>query len=214
MNRTLLLSSAEMFGVFLSDSQLDAYALLSSELQRWNKRINLTAIQTSDEITIKHLTDSLRLVPLLAQGVRLLDIGSGGGFPALPLAIARPDLVITSIDSVSKKISFQNHIIRLLKLASCEALHIRVEDLAKKRPHEYAVAASRAFSNLQLFLKLASPLVQDNGKMIAMRGPDSVRELEHHGETLKNSGFELVEVIRYSLPQNMGERCLVIACKS
>jgi 16S rRNA (guanine527-N7)-methyltransferase len=214
VNRDLLSHSAEKFGVLLSEEQLDACALLTSELQRWNKRINLTAIQISDEITIKHLIDSLRLVPLLARGIRLLDVGSGGGFPALPLAIARPDLIITSIDSVSKKISFHRHIIRQLRLDSCEALHGRVEDLAKKKPKEYDLVTSRAFSTLSLFLKLAWPLVHDSGKVIAMRGPDKEHEREAYAETLKIAGFELEDVVRYSLPKNMGQRCLIVATKS
>ena len=214
MNRNLLQHSVENFGVLLTDAQLDACALLVSELQRWNKRINLTAIQSGDEITIKHLVDSLRLVPLLAKESRVLDIGSGGGFPALPLAIIRPDLIITSIDAVGKKISFQRHIIRQLKLDSCEALHGRVEALAKSRPKDYDFITSRAFSNFSLFLKLASPLVCDSGKIIAMRGPDNEHELEAHGEILKTAGFEFEEAIRYNLPQNMGQRYLIVGRKS
>lgn len=214
MDRKLLSATVNTFAVVLTDSQLDSFELLTGELQRWNKQINLTALYSNNDITIKHLVDSLRLVPVIGQGLRLLDIGSGAGFPSLPLAISRPDLSITSIDAVAKKISFQKHVSRLLKLNFYEAVHGRVEDLVKSRPKEYDVVTSRAFSSLSLFIELASPLVRDGGKLIAMRGADGDDEQKEHDKILKSAGFELEETIKYFLPQKKGQRCLVVARKS
>lgn len=213
MNRDLLSRSAAASGLLLSDAQLDAFTLLTRELQRWNKQINLTAIETDDEITIKHLVDSLQLAPLLEQGMRLLDIGSGGGFPALPLSLVRTDLVITSIDAVAKKISFQKHMCRLLKIFGIEAVHGRVEMLGKTRPGVYDAVTSRAFSNLSQFLGLAAPLVRDNGVVIAMRGAEKEAELQEHYRSIEKAGFDFEKVVRYDLPMKMGERCLIIARK-
>lgn len=214
MDRDLLRNSVDAFGVVLTDAQLDAFDLLSAELQRWNKQINLTALRSDDDITIKHFVDSLRLVPALESGLRLLDIGSGAGFPALPLAIARPDLAVTSIDAVAKKTSFQRHICRLLKLESFEALHGRVENLAQEKPGYYDVVTSRAFSSLALFISLGSPLIQDRGKLIAMRGDDQESTQKDHMTLLESAGFGLEEIVRYSLPRKKGQRCLLIARKA
>lgn len=213
MNRELLLKSVEVFGLVLTETQLNAFAILSSELVRWNKQINLTAIHGQDEITVKHLVDSLSLVPLLEQGIRLLDIGSGGGFPALPLAIVRPDLRITSIDAVNKKISFQRHICRLLKISSVEALHGRVENMEDKHSAAYDVVTSRAFSNLPLFLALAEPFLCKHGKAISMRGSGGVLEAQAAAEEIVATGFIIESPLRYCLPLNMGERCLLTARK-
>ncbi len=214
MDRKLLISSTDAFGLVLTDSQLDAFKLLSDELQRWNRQINLTALRSHEDITIKHLVDSLRLAQVIGQGIRLLDIGSGAGFPSLPLAIIKPNLAITSIDAVTKKISFQKHICRLLKLESFEAVHGRVEELARNRPKHYDVVTSRAFSSFAQFVKLASPLVRDGGKLIAMRGGDEDVEQKERSSLLESAGFEPEETFRYSLPHKKGQRCLVIVRKS
>jgi 16S rRNA (guanine527-N7)-methyltransferase len=214
VNRDLLSRSAAACGLLLSDAQLDAFTVLTKELQRWNRQINLTAIETDDEITIKHLVDSLQLAPLLEQGMRLLDIGSGGGFPALPLSLVRTDLVITSIDAVAKKISFQKHMCRLLNISGIEAVHGRVEQLGKTSPGVYDVVTSRAFSNLPQLLGLASPLLCEQGVVIAMRGAEKEAELQEHYRSIEKAGFVFEKVVRYDLPMKMGERCLIIARKS
>jgi len=214
VDRELLCRSVEMFGLSLTEWQMGAFEIVSSELLRWNKQINLTAITDQNEIIIKHLVDSLSLVPQLASGAKVLDIGSGAGFPALPLAIVRPDIMITSIDAVEKKIHFQRHICRLLKISTVEALHTRVEELAKKRMKCYDVVTSRAFSCIGVFLKLASPFVHGYGKAVAMRGAEGEQEIQALDCEIAGAGFTLEQVCKYELPLNMGQRCLLITRKS
>jgi 16S rRNA (guanine527-N7)-methyltransferase len=214
VNRDLLCRSAGALGISLTEWQLNAFELVSSELLRWNKQINLTAITDQDEIVIKHLIDSLSLVSQLDSGVRLLDIGSGAGFPALPVAIVRPDVSITSIDAVEKKIHFQRHICRLLKISTVEALHGRAEEISKKRMNYYDVVTSRAFSRLDAFLKLALPFVREYGKAVAMRGIDGEQTMLALDHEVGKTGFVLEEVVKYELPLKMGRRCLVVASKS
>lgn len=214
MNRELLTKAVAELNLELAEQQYGACELLFLELLRWNKKINLTAITSRDEMTVKHLIDSLHLVPELRPGDRILDIGSGAGFPALVLAIARPDCLITSIDAVGKKISFQKHISRLLKLTNFEPLHGRVEVLAKDRPGKFNLVTSRAFSSLELFVELAAPLVSADGRLVSMRGTDGEQEACLLKESLAAAGLMLEPAVSYRLPLKMGQRSLVIIRKA
>lgn len=213
MNRELLNKAVAKLHLELTEQQYEACGLLLQELLRWNKKINLTAITGRDEMTVKHLIDSLHLVPELKPGDRVLDIGSGAGFPALVLAIARPDCLVTSIDAVGKKISFQKHICRLLKLTNLEPLHGRVELLATDRAGGFSLVTSRAFSSLALFVQLAAPLVSTAGRLVSMRGADGEKEAKQHQDQIQLAGFALEPSIIYRLPHKMGERSLVTMLK-
>lgn len=214
MNRELLTAAVAELHLVLTEQQYEACGLLLQELLRWNKKINLTAITDRDAMTVKHLVDSLHLVPELRPGDRILDIGSGAGFPALVLAIARPDCLIASIDAVGKKISFQKHIGRMLKLANLEPLHDRVEVLATDRPGGFNLVTSRAFSSLSFFVELAAPLMSASGRLISMRGADGEQEAFRLRESIAAAGLELEPAVSYRLPLKMGERSLVIMRKA
>lgn len=213
MNRELLVKSVKGLDLELTAQQFDACEILLQELLRWNKKINLTAITGRDEMTVKHLIDSLYLVPEFKPGDRVLDIGSGAGFPALVLAIARPDCLVTSIDAVGKKISFQKHISRLLKLTNLVALHGRVEALAVERSAEFNLVVSRAFSSLSQFISLAAPLTSVGGRLISMRGSNGEQEASQLLDEVTAAGFVVEPAVSYCLPMKMGERSLVIMRK-
>ena len=213
MDGDLLKKSARDFGLVLTENQLSSFTLLFAELIRWNKRINLTALSKSVDITVKHFIDSLRIAPLLPQNARVLDIDSGAGFPALPLAIVRTDLHITSIDAVNKKIVFQKHVARLLKLSSVEMLHCRAEEFALKRACDYDFVTSRAFSRLTLFVDLAKPFLDEKGKIISMRGAEGEQEVMSATNEIGAAGFKVENTIQYELPLKKGRRCFVVVSK-
>ncbi len=214
MNRSLLEPAADKLGLLISEQQYQAFELLLKELLRWNRQINLTAITKDDAMTVKHLIDSLHLVPLLQQGEQLLDIGSGAGFPALVVAIMRPDCQISSIDAVAKKISFQKHCARLLKLENLRAVHGRVEQLAVEQPSAFDLVTSRAFSSLELFVDLGLPLVRQGGRIISMRSAEGEQELQQLLEQFSLVGLHPEPCQNYRLPLQMGERSLVILRKA
>lgn len=214
MNRNLLAAAAAELGLQIDEQQMAAFALLLQELVRWNRQINLTAITKPDAMTVKHLIDSFHLVPQLQQGEHLLDIGSGAGFPALVLAIMRPDCRISSIDAVAKKVSFQRHCARLLRLENVQALHGRVEQLALQQPEQFDLVVSRAFSSLELFVDLGLPLVRPGGRIISMRSAEGEHEQQQFADRLLQLGLQSEPCIRYCLPQQMGMRSLVILCKA
>jgi len=209
IRHTLELEMREM-GLQISEQNIRALELFAAELQKWNRKINLTAITDNDAIAIKHIIDSVVFAGHVHDGEQVLDIGSGAGVPAIPLKIVKPEVRVTSVDSVGKKILFQRHVARLLGLTGFEALHARVETLRETHARSFDVITSRAFSRLGQFVALAAPLLSVRGRLIAMKGPVASGAMGNGSEQLKGLGFEISAVHSYSLPRNMGERSLII----
>ncbi len=182
--------------------------LYLEELLRWNRQINLTAIRIPQEALEKHLVDSLALLAYLPKTAWLLDMGSGGGLPGIPLAIARPGINLVSVDSVGKKISFQKHIKRRLNLDNLYPVHTRLAGLAETNlPIKgFDLAVTRAFSSLEQMLQLAGPWLKEGGQVIAMKGPEGESELRMIENRLIDFGFSLMAIERNRLPFSGAER--------
>lgn len=187
--KELLKTGAEELGISLGgDTEISLFLKYLEELKEWNKKINLTAIKNDKDIIIKHFLDSLILAPFLKSCKTLLDIGSGAGFPGIPIKIIMPELKIVLLDSNNKKVSFMNHIIRVLGLKDIEAVHARAEDekIIKKLGQSplktcedgFDAVTSRAFAELKEFLKTAKPYAKENGLILAMKGPKGTIELK------------------------------------
>ena len=142
------------------------------ELAAWNKKINLTAIRDPLEMAEKHFVDAVAVDRFLNGVSRVMDMGTGGGFPAIPLKILNPGISFTMVDSVRKKVSFLNHVVRTLGLEDIRALHGRVEDLAKDPGHSqgYDAVISRGFANLEKFTDFALPMLKPGGIIYALKG--------------------------------------------
>jgi 16S rRNA (guanine527-N7)-methyltransferase len=158
---------AAQLGVLLAPAQLEQFELLVMELLRWNRAYNLTAITKPDEILTHHLLDSLSVHQDLA-GATVADVGTGGGFPGLPLAIVNPELKFTLIDAVDKKLRFIDHMARALSLGNVRTLHGRVEQLKAAEPFDTVIA--RAFAPLPRLASLVEPLCSARTRVIAMKG--------------------------------------------
>lgn len=210
MNGALLCEGARIFGLEPSESQVERFGLYLSELQRWNRSINLTAIHNPDQVTVKHFVDSFSLIPLLEKGERLLDVGSGAGLPGLAIAIMRDDLSITSLDAVDKKVRFQRHITRLLELGHVAVVHGRVEQLAEEQPGQYDVVTSRAFRDIERFAALVWKLLRPGGRLVAMVAGD----LSVSSDALSAVGLEYLQSVRYELPRGMGARTVAVFRRS
>ena len=209
MIRNVLKQGSVELGLQIPDESVAVFEAFVQELKKWNRKINLTAILDDRDIVIKHLLDSLVFAETIASGESVLDIGSGGGFPAIPLKIFRPDTPVVSVDAVGKKITFQRHVSRLLSLQQFEAVHARVEELHISHAGQFDVIVSRAFSRLDLFVALAAPLLKTGGRIIAMKGPGVFGEYDGVTENLRRLGFEIGEIREYCLPMKRGERNLV-----
>lgn len=186
----------------LDRSQATQFARHAKELFEWNRFANLTAITDLKELAEKHFLDTLPLVPLIPPGSKVLDIGSGGGFPGIPLKVMRPDLHLDLIDASRKKAHFLKHLIRALELHDIEARHARAEALAQEVQPEarrYGVIVSKAVSKLHRFLDQALPLLRRSGMLIAMKGTAVDDELERAASRIKSEALSL-EKKEYRLP--------------
>lgn len=184
---------------------MDSFSLYLALLQKWNKTTNLTAITDPKEIQIKHFEDSLSLVPYLSKPCRLLDVGTGGGFPGIPIKIARPDIEVVLLDSSRKKIAFCQHVIRELKLEKIEAIQGRVEnpDLLLSKFGLFDVVVTRATFSILDFLERAGEYLTLEGKVIMMKGK------EWEKESLPSEGWNLDKKIDYELKEGFGKRALL-----
>jgi 16S rRNA (guanine527-N7)-methyltransferase len=193
----------------LSEKCITSFELYVAELKKWNNKVNLTAICKDSDIVVKHLIDALFFISCVNTDDNVLDIGSGPGIPAIPLKIVKPDVRVVSVDAVNKKIMFQKHISRLLEFYAFEALHARVESLHSTHAGSFDVITSRAFSRLDLFVSLAAPLLKSGGRLIAMKGPEVLSEINGAGSILSSLGLEVSSITNYSLPMDKGNRSLV-----
>lgn len=210
MNEKLLQEGAQAFGIELTDQAIGRLQQYMAELLRWNRSLNLTAITQPDEIVSKHFVDAMSIVPLLAPGDHLLDVGSGAGLPGLVVAMLRDGQPITSLDAIDKKVRFQRHVCRLLGLMQVETLHGRVEGLAEKRTGQFDLVTSRAFRDPVRFIQLAHRLVRPGGRLVAMVS-SAVTPAGHDMEVLTDAhGLQLVETRSYELPRQMGGRQLLV----
>lgn len=210
MIREYLVKGAIEAGLHLGEETIRALELYAAELGKWNRKVNLTAISTERDIAVKHLIDALMFADYVTEAGSLLDIGSGAGVPAIPFKIVRPDVTVVSVDAVGKKINFQRHVARLLKLENFSALHSRVECMHVSHAGFFDVITSRAFSDLEKFALLAAPLLKPGGRMIAMKGPAVEQEISNEMLRLQESDFEICSRHHYELPFGSGKRCLVV----
>jgi len=210
-NRRLLIEGSKSFGLSLKEKTVEDFDLYLRELLKWNQKINLTAVRTEKEVVLKHFLDSLSTIPYLPEPASLLDIGSGAGFPGIPVKIVKPLLRTTLVDSVRKKVDFQRHIIRTLGLKEIEAIHTRVQDQDVPGPYRehFDVVVSRAFSDLRKFLKLSYPLLRRGGIALAMRGRWEGTETRPEPEAGKPS-YEPKGIHTFFLPFSQYERSLLL----
>ncbi|MBX6421646.1 MAG: 16S rRNA (guanine(527)-N(7))-methyltransferase RsmG [Nevskia sp.] len=174
--RQRLASGIVALGLKVSDSAQDSMLRYLDELRAWNRAYNLTAVRDPAEMVTRHVLDALAILPWLETGSRLLDVGSGAGLPAVPLALAAPRLAVTALDSNGKKARFLRHVQRTLPLANLEVIEARVQDY---RPAQaFPAVVSRAFAELGDFLRQTAPLVAEDGRWLAMKGKVSSAELE------------------------------------
>ncbi|SIQ92297.1 16S rRNA (guanine(527)-N(7))-methyltransferase RsmG [Marinobacterium stanieri] len=199
--RELLLQGIKPLQIELTDTQIDQLLAYHGLLVKWNKAYNLTAVRDPAAMIGRHLIDSLSVLPWIGEG-RLLDVGSGPGLPGIPLAICRPDLQVTTLDSNGKKTRFQVQVKAELGLDNLQVINGRVE--AVEEP-PFDMVISRAFASLQDMLDLSGHLCAPSGVFLAMKGlyPDSEIEQIPSGYTLKESH-------RLELPVSDGERHLLV----
>lgn len=214
----LLRQGAEQFGLTLSDAQADAFEHYRQELIAWNQRVNLTGIVDPEEIVIKHFLDSLSVYQALAQQPRpfsLIDVGSGAGFPGLPLKIILPDMQLTLLESVAKKTAFLEHLVASLNLHGVTILVARAEEAGRQPDHRehYDVAVARAVAALRIASEYTLPFVKLGGLVILQKGHYPAEEIAEMPNALGILGGKLVQVLPVTVPNLEAARHLVVLQK-
>jgi len=198
----LIIKGAEAFGLDVNHKMTTQFGIHGNELIKWTKKINLTSITDPERVAVKHFLDSIAPARFVYPAAAVLDIGSGGGFPGIPLKILIPSISVLLIDGSRKKVNFLKHIIRKLNLADIDARQIRAEELAQDSnfTNVFDVIISRASSALGPFVKVALPLLADNGIIIALKGTVDQREINDvRSNVFKNLKNLKSDQNRYSL---------------
>lgn len=202
-------------GLQLNNDQEEKFLTYFTELVEVNKYMNLTAITEKDEVYRKHFLDSLEIVRAIdnKESYTLCDVGSGAGFPSIPLAIVDSNVNVTIIDALNKRIKFLNELTSKLGLTNVEALHRRAEDYVKEVGASFDVVTARAVARLNVLVELCLPLVKVGGKFIAMKGSSGQEELEEAKKGISILGGKIVDVIDVVLPDEEEKRQLIIIYK-
>lgn len=193
---------------------LDKFSIYYNYLIEVNSYMDLTAITDKEEVYNKHFLDSLEIYNLLpSSNITLCDVGSGAGFPSVPLAIVDSKIKVTIIDSLNKRIVFLNDLIKKLNISNVEAYHYRAEDYAKKENIKFDVVTARAVAKLNVLAELCLPLVKVGGIFIAMKGSNADQELVEAKNAIKVLGGSVIKTVNITLPDDVGKREIILIKK-
>jgi len=213
---SIIRTAAREVGIFLDQNQIQLFLIYLRELKEWNQKVNLTSLKDDTAIIKNHFIDSLSIIPHLPPAISLLDMGSGGGFPGVPVKIARPSLQVTLLEATRKKANFLRHLIRALELSHITTLEGRAEAVtAHDQPHPlFDIVISRAVTRLKPFLLLGEPFVKKGGYLLAMKGAKAEEELRESQKTIRDLSFTVSWKKEAQLPGTNKKRCLILLKKS
>ena len=198
-----------------SVEQLEQFFEYMNLLIEWNEKMNLTAIVEPNEIILKHFIDSITILKEIDNSSKIIDVGTGAGFPGVPLRIMNPTLNVTLADSLNKRLIFLQKVINKLELKNVEIIHARAEDLGqnKKYRESFDIATSRAVANLSTLSEYLLPLVKKEGKVISMKAGGAQEEIESAKKAIKILGGKIERVEEFKLPQTEIERTIILIKK-
>lgn len=212
-----LIKVMESEGIKLTEECAEKFEQFRETLIETNKYLNLTSITEDEEVNYKHFLDSLLPMKKIEfiENAKVIDIGTGGGFPGLPMKFYRDDLDITLLDSLNKRIKFLKDTIYKMELSKIDAIHGRAEELGRQKQYRevYDYAISRAVSRLNTLVEYSLPFVKVGGYFISMKGPSGKEEAEEAKNAIKLLGGEIADIIEYQLDYEDSDRTLVVIKK-
>jgi len=213
----LMSKSAEDVGLQLSKEQYEKFIIYMKLLQEWNEKVNLTAIVEDEDIIKKHFIDSMKAFKReeFKKAKTLIDVGTGAGFPGLPIAIMKDDINVTLLDSLNKRVNFLNTVISELGLSNVITIHSRAEDGARnnKLREKFDIATSRAVANMSVLSEFCLPYVKIGGNFIALKGPSVDQEIKESIGAIKILGGELIDICEVNIEDTELRHNLVIVKK-
>ena len=203
-NEDILRQGIKDFGIDVNDQMISDLKTYRELLVEWNQKMNLTGIEEEKEVFIKHFLDSISAVSkgYIKDGISLIDVGTGAGFPGLPLKICLKNIKLTLLDSLNKRINFLQEVSNSVKLEDIEFIHGRAEDFGKNPEYreQYEVATARAVAGLPILMEFCVPFVKLGGYFVCLKGPNANLELEESKAAMDILGLEFVEKIDIELP--------------
>lgn len=208
-----LRQAAQSYDIALTERQVEAYRMYYELLIEWNEKINLTAITQPDQVAVKHMIDSLSChnAKVFFEGCSVIDVGTGAGFPGLPLKIFQNDLKLTLLDSLNKRVNFLSIVAETLQLSEVEVIHSRAEEGAKQKVYreKYDVAVSRAVARLNVLCELCMPFVKVGGYFVALKGAQYVAETQEATRAVELLGGKIEKTVPIKLPGIDDSRAII-----
>lgn len=203
-------------GLNLSVEQMNKFYNYMNLLIEWNEKINLTAIIEPEDIILKHFIDSLTIVPYLNSNTTLVDVGTGAGFPGIPVSIVREDIKITLVDSLQKRLNFLEEVVSQLNIKNVKMIHARAEEFGRNKEYreKYDYATSRAVANLSTLSEYLVPLIKIEGKCICMKSSDIEEEKNQAENAIKKLGGKIEKIEKFNLPDSDIGRSIIIINKT
>ena len=212
----LLYDTVKKMNYELTEEMLAQFSSYEKLLVEWNEKMNLTAITEHNEVVIKHFADSLFGLKFIKESSSIIDVGTGAGFPGLPLKIARPDIKLTLLDSLNKRLNFLTEVKNQLGLSDVTCVHSRAEDGAKSGSdlrESFDVATSRAVANLSVLCEYCLPYLKRGGVFLAYKGSDVDEELMNAQNAIETLGGEVTGVYQYNIPDTDINHSVVVITK-
>lgn len=213
--KKIMIFYGEKIDIKFTEEQLNQFYEYMNLLLEWNEKINLTAITDPSEVILKHFIDSLTINKYIKENSTLADVGTGAGFPGIPLKILRPDLKITLVDSLNKRINFLNEVINKLNLVNIETVHSRIEDFGKDKKYReiFDFVTARAVANLAVLSEYLLPIAKVGGQCVCMKGSSVEEELSNGKNAIKVLGGKIKNIDEFVLPDSDMSRNVIIIDK-
>ena len=207
---------SKILGVRFSVEQIEQFYKYMNLLIEWNEKMNLTAITEPKEIILKHFIDSITILKYIDDNSKLVDVGTGPGFPGVPLSIMNPTLKITLVDSLNKRLIFLQEVVKELNLKNIEIVHARAEEFGQNKNYreKFDIATSRAVANLATLSEYLVPLVKIGGKIISMKASNAKEEINDAQKAIEVLGGKIEKIEEFDLPESDIGRTIIIIDKN
>lgn len=213
--KKILQKQCKALEIELEDKKQEQFYHYMELLQKWNENINLTAITEPEEVLQKHFVDSLTIMPYIKNDEKVIDVGTGAGFPGIPLKIAKEEVEVILLDALNKRLNFLNEVIQELELSTIETVHLRAEEAGRNKDlrEKFDVSVSRAVAPLSVLVEYLLPLVKVNGKCICMKGSNVEEEIRNSKKAIEILGGNIEKIEEFTLPNSDIKRNIIIIKK-